>query len=795
MYRLGLQLALKGGKEALTRLLLTALAVAVGTIVLLSVLADFHAYQKTSNRPSWESTTGSDLGSIQGQIPQNVNALLWNYSENIYKGRFIEQLGIASLGSNPPMLPGISKLPGAGEYYASPALAALLKTVPKDELGNRFPGKEIGTIGESGLSFPTELAIYVGYAPKELAAMPGTIGVTHIATATQLQGTTNIYREAFAIAAIAILFPLLILINTATRLSASRREERYAAMRLVGATPRQINVVASVDAIVGALLGTLIGTAIFLLVRPAIADISFSGVKFFSNYVTPTVWGYLGMIIGVPVVAAVASLFSLRRIKISPLGVSRKSASPKPRAWRLIPLAVGVPLFIVGAAHTAQQSGGPGIISIAFLLIMIGLVLSGSWLVMQTTKLLAKLTRNASSLLAARHLADNPKGAFRSISGLVLAVFVGSFVAVLVPAVNAAQSPTTGQSLSNVLRVPYNTSPTGEGISAADGAALVAKLRSYPDAIVLPIYANPAFIAFQSTWLKAQAAAAGSPGTPQHKIGGAPGHSPTSTSPPNDAIADCSTLKQLGAIGTCAAGAKAVTFSSSDVLGGDNPLEIYKSLPVVTSASPATSANLSTLELAGLLVKTNNANTLEKIRTYLTTYDATLQGASHGSGDLTAWQMGVFEPETIGEVAAIRNNDDDNVERAVLAIVALTLITAGCSLAVTVGGSLVERKRPFTLLRVSGVSLATLYRVILLEAALPLVIVSAIAAGLGIGVGMPVIRSLLRSIEPAGVSYPVHPSAAYYLALGIGLVVSLGLVVATLPLLKRITKPEDARFE
>lgn len=423
---------------------------------------------------------------------------------------------------------------------------------------------------------------------------------------------------------------------------------------------------------------------------------------------------------------------------------------------------------------------------------MIGLVLSGSWLVMQAAKLLAKLTRNGASLLAARHLADNPKGAFRSISGLVLAVFVGSFIAVLVPAVNAAQSPTTGKSLSNVLRVPYNTSPTGEGMPATEAAALVAKLRSYQGATVLPIYANPAFITFQAAWLKSQAAAeASGPGMPKHIVGGPQ----VNTNPPDDSIVDCATLKQLNAIGTCAPGVKAVTFDSSDVLGGDNPLEIYKSMPAITSASPTTSENLNSLELAGLLVKTNNANTLEQVRTYLTVYNTTSQSSESGGASLTAWQMGVFEPETIGEVAAIRNNDDTNVERAVLAIVALTLITAGCSLAVTVGGSLVERRRPFTLLRVSGVSLATLYRVILLEAALPLVLVSAIAAGLGIGVGIPVIRSLLKSVEPAGVAYPVHPSAGYYLALGIGLIVSLCLVIATLPLLKRITKPEDARFE
>jgi hypothetical protein len=37
--------------------------------------------------------------------------------------------------------------------------------------------------------------------------------------------------------------------------------------------------------------------------------------------------GYAGILIGVPVAAAVASVVSLRRVQISPLGVSRKVVS------------------------------------------------------------------------------------------------------------------------------------------------------------------------------------------------------------------------------------------------------------------------------------------------------------------------------------------------------------------------------------------------------------------------------------------------------------------------------------
>jgi hypothetical protein len=269
-FRLGLRLSLRSGGEAFVRLVLTALAVAIGVMILLGVFADFHAFQVASTRPSWESTQPA-----QGGGPAS-NDELWNYSENIYKGQFIEQLDVAALGPHAPVVPGIPKLPSSGEYFASPALSRLLRSVPREQLGDRFPGSQVGTIGDKALTGPNALVIIVGYTPSELAALPNTIRVDSINTAPRSQGTTNLYRLAFGIGAIAILFPLRVLINTATRLAAARREERYAALRLVVATPRQVNVIASVDAVVGALFGTVLGGGGFLLVRPALADVALS---------------------------------------------------------------------------------------------------------------------------------------------------------------------------------------------------------------------------------------------------------------------------------------------------------------------------------------------------------------------------------------------------------------------------------------------------------------------------------------------------------------------------------------
>ncbi len=130
------------------------------------------------------------------------------------------------------------------------------------------------------------------------------------------------------------------------------------------------------------------------------------------------------------------------------------------------------------------------------------------------------------------------------------------------------------------------------------------------------------------------------------------------------------------------------------------------------------------------------------------------------------------------------------MQRLVYFAVTLTILVAGCSLAVSIGGGLVDRKRPFTLLRVGGTPLGTLYRVVLLEALLPLVGGAVAAAALAYGMS---VLAVLR-IAPAGT--PVPPLAGtYYATIGVGLALALAVIAITLPLLGRMTTPASARFE
>ena len=50
MLRLGLRLSLHSGKEALTRFILTTVAVGIGTAVLFAVFAEFNAFHASNSR-------------------------------------------------------------------------------------------------------------------------------------------------------------------------------------------------------------------------------------------------------------------------------------------------------------------------------------------------------------------------------------------------------------------------------------------------------------------------------------------------------------------------------------------------------------------------------------------------------------------------------------------------------------------------------------------------------------------------------------------------------------------------
>jgi hypothetical protein len=349
-----------------------------------------------------------------------------------------------------------------------------------------------------------------------------------------------------------------------------------------------------------------------------------------------------------------------------------------------------------------------------------------------------------------------------------LALFLGTVVAALLPAVQATTATPSARALSNVLLDGFMASPvcgndvncTGMpgpvpgpadvpasvqktallGLPPVAGARLVAQLRTFHGATTIAL------------WSPARAAGPDSAGA---------------------AVVSCAGLRQLAALGECAPGVKAVLATSSN-LYGDNPT--YTTQPIAGPGSPVYAGPFSGLYLQAVLVKVNNPATLERVRTFLITR--------------TTQSMSGTAPRTFGEVVQARLDVGVTVQRLVDVAVTLTLIVAGCSLAVAVSGGLVERKRPFTMLRLTGTPAATLHRVVLQEAVLPLVAAMLVAAGMAYGISVLTVGKM----APAGTPVP-GLGHVYYLTVGAGLAVSLLVILATLPLLGRITGPGNVRFE
>jgi hypothetical protein len=351
-------------------------------------------------------------------------------------------------------------------------------------------------------------------------------------------------------------------------------------------------------------------------------------------------------------------------------------------------------------------------------------------------------------------------------------VFLGTVLAGLLPAANATTATPSARSLSNVLMAQFLTSPlcgnsvncTGDapgdtlqsksaavrrmvadGLPPQAGTPLVRELAQFRGVNIYPLYSLPS------------AGRGGTGGPPAAYTG----------------IVSCASVQQLAVLGSCPAGARAIQANTWN-LYGDNPSDT--SQQIFSPANPVVPGNLDPLYLQAVLIRVDSAATLERVRTFLATH--------------TPLSVSGSAPRTFGEAVQARVGVGDTVQRLMDLAVDVTLLVAGCSLAVAIGGGLVERKRAFTLLRVSGTPAATLYRVVLLEAAFPLIAATVVAAGTAYGISVLTISRLAGK----GTPLPVL-GASYYLTVGAGLLVSFAAIAVAMPLLGRMTTPGSMRFE
>lgn len=751
MIGFGLRLTVSGGRESAARLAVIVAAVGVGTGMLLTTLAGINAVNSQNARYAWletgagAPTPAGSVGASNGSDP-----VWWRLTGDEFHGAPIGRVDVAPTGLHSPVPPGLPRLPRPGEYYASPALSMLLRSTPAAELAARYPGRQVGTIGTDGLPSPDSLIVVVGRPAAALANLPGATKVSSISTTAPSSCSGPCYAIGIdasgidlilSIVAAALLFPVLIFIGTATRLSAARREQRFAALRLVGATPRQVAVISAVESTLAATLGVAAGVGLFYALRPAIAAVSFTGDRFYLADLSLNSVDIVLVALGVPLAAAVVARLAMRRVVVSPLGVSRRVTPPAPRAWRVLPLLAGIGelWYFVLVGRPQSTPGQIQAFLSGILLIMAGLILIGPWLTMLVSRLLARRARTPAALIAARRLADNPQAGFRAISGLVLALFVGTSALAMINTIEhdnggrtqdiAAQRGTLLDGLLDYSRFPPR--PT----VATTPSALLTELQAIPGVqAVVTIHVQP-----------------------------------NTSAPFLNAVVSCADLTRVPVLGHCTPAAQTAQIEPDVVSSKFAPAG--NRWPAATVAA----SGLAALPVHTVVVGTDGSSSaLERARTLL---EITFPGND-------------FPPLTIAENTA-QNNDTKRTaayRRLADVVILASLAIAGCTLAVSVVAGLNDRRRPFSLLRLTGAPMGLLRRVVTLESAVPLLVLAAVSATTAFLSSYLFLRSQLDETL-------VPPSAEYYGVVSAGLCAALAIIASTLPLLKRITGPAAARNE
>ncbi|MGI5459849.1 FtsX-like permease family protein [Streptomyces sp. CA-249302] len=422
------------GRRGLQSQLLAAGAAAVGAFVMLVIVAATLGAGTRADHTKWRTPDAVSSGRATA-----VQALATTWVRH-------DPVTVVSLAQLPgrartPAPPGLDSFPKQGEVYVSPALADLLHKLPASQLADRFPKvRSYGTIGDAGLASPDELVAVVGRAPTDAALAKSAaddsrswfdIGQLDRAGISGFRGDTASMFTAgdqgiAALGVVLLALPVTVLSAAAGRLGAARREQRLAALRLAGATPRQIIAMTAAEAAVLGAGGAVTGALAYVLSLPVLAQVPFGVGTWFVG----TLWVGLpwlaAVVAGVTVLITVSAVSMLRQVASSPLGVAQQA---DPRRTRMIRLA-----FFVAALAVIFLFSGGGMSSkqaLALLLLFYGAFwLFGPWVVDRLGRLVSRFAKRPATLLAGRRLSDDPRGAWRTVSGLVLAGFAAGFFSV-----------------------------------------------------------------------------------------------------------------------------------------------------------------------------------------------------------------------------------------------------------------------------------------------------------------------------------------------------------------------------
>ncbi|MCT2584269.1 FtsX-like permease family protein [Actinophytocola gossypii] len=678
---------LRADRRTQVATLLTAAGVAVATALVLLLASLPFATESRAERALWQEPR-YELST--GVAP----TIAWSFSVDEIDGRQITRVDIAPLTDGDIALPpGIDRLPEPGELLRSPELAALADSRPPAELADRFAAEPVGVLGDEALRFPEQLVVLVGHTPDTMPA--NALELTAFGTGDPRPD--QLLTLLAGVGLVVLLVPSLVLVASASRLIAARRERRLAALRLAGATPAQVTAMVAAETGIAAVAGGALGVAISPLLHRAATTVPWDGGTWFAHdfVLGPGLVAAIAVTVAVLVVGA--AVVGLRRVVSTPLmatgGHTRKPLS----GWRLLLVPAALALFFWTLSRANTGDGALPIL-VALGVLMWSPTVVGPWATSALGGIFVRSWRRPAALLAGRRLRDDPKAAYRASAGVVLAAFAGSMALTLMPSLES-EAGYYSQFRDEVLYLDTNEDRAGPIAAAVDDKlaryGLDARASRVDQAEL--VSGDQYHTATIATCADAERLLAG--------VGDLP-------------CRDTPAIYVDPALDVADAGVPDASTGSAVPLPADAPVVSTDTAGLLLVDPALWPADAPLLEVN--VAVPADERTRETVRTALL--------AGSGGEQVVSKEMKLGQQDT--QLADLRRV-------TVIGLVTASLL-AGVSAAIATAGSVMDRRRTFGALMAAGTPVRTLARALRAEAALPALVstVGAGALGTAVGVGL-----------------------------------------------------------
>ncbi len=753
-------------KQSKFRVVAIIISVVLATLILVTVTSFGQGWLQRQQKTDFLSALlANTRETVANQKADQDSIYLSAYDTN-FQASSIREIGIHA-GNHVDELPsGLNNVPTENELWVTPALKQLIDT--NQSLRERYQDFTIkDTFPETLAPSPDTLMLLFHIPNTTLENPRAQLQVTSVDTINRIyneqkakdDSQTQLSYMALMVVGVILATPILILITEVARIGMTQREKRYAVLNLVGATIKQVRIMIVLEALPLSLTSVIIGLLLFLWVGvPTLSSIPLGENTLWRSDLSLSgpVYGIIGSLVIVCVL--LANLQAVRQVKLSPLTASRRNGVKEyPSILTTIPLLLGISslyaLATYGKAWYADNMGTGGFLVAALLLLIIfGIFFCGPYIAYLLSFVIARMARRAEGILAAHRLRSVSRNTFHSISGVVIALLVGTLLVTLMATIQHSSETQIKTSTSDIISTNQLRQPLQVDI-------VESSMEDIDDTLVHELESNGALKSLSAQMYAQQTfqehGGADNPLQGSYYSSCQQLQQRTRLECPNNTVGPYVTTNQI----TVDDSGK-THFWQKAIPIGDTKGDIFASSFVIVAKDQTAYSRL--IELTE-----NIASTYQR-------------------------QTG-----TIVDVEYNRSNKAtaityiSNISGLIMAMLTVVILTGGLSILTSVISSVYERKKTFSQLRILGTNLAALTRSLTIEVTVPLVALSIVAVGLGIFCSY----SLLSVIDAfrSGLIFSL-PGISFWASLFGANLLCASLSLVAVPILAQLTK-EEVRIE